>query len=68
MEEDTRVPAGHEMLVPGSVKTRENLTEIGLVDPAENGELSAKGLLIARVLVEVGDSSLPIKNFQPKPK
>ena len=65
LEEDTRVPAGHEMLVPGSVKTRENLTGIGLVEPAENGELSAKGLLIARVLVEVGDSSLPVRVFNP---
>ena len=43
--ETTRVPAGHEALISGHVKSNTDRTGFGLIEPAHN-ELTRKGILV----------------------
>ena len=53
VEKTTSVPAGHEAIVPGYIKTDGNGVDLGLIEPVENaGELSQRGLVLARTLVK----------------
>ena len=62
--ETIRVPAGHEALVSGHVKSTSNRTGLGLIEPAHN-ELTRKGILVARVLVGADDTTFPIRVYNP---
>ena len=62
--ETTRVPAGHEALISGHVKSNTDRTGFGLIEPAHN-ELTRKGILVARVLVGADDTTLPIRVYNP---
>ena len=60
--ETTRVPAGHEALISGHVKSSMDRTGLGLIEPAHN-ELTRKGILVARVLVGADETTLPIREY-----
>ena len=62
--ETIRVPAGHEALVSGHVKSTSNRTGLGLIEPAHN-ELTRKGILVARVLVGADDTTFPFRVYNP---
>ena len=65
VEETTRVPAGHEVLVLGSVKCQGILSGDAILEPVDGGELAQKGIMVARVLVDASEDNFPVRIFNP---
>ena len=65
VSETTRVPAGHEALVPGCVTGAKSYDGLAVIEPAEKSEIADKGMVVARVLVRANEETLPIRVFNP---
>ncbi|XP_030845229.1 uncharacterized protein LOC115925468 [Strongylocentrotus purpuratus] len=64
----TRVQPGHEVIVPGYTTGLQDGTGLGLIEPAESSELLNKGIIVARVVVERTETTLPVRVFNPGKK
>ncbi|XP_022097592.1 uncharacterized protein LOC110983035, partial [Acanthaster planci] len=63
--ETTRVPAGHEALVPALVMGEQLSSKFGLIEPSDRSEVADKGMIVARVLVNSEEEVLPVRVFNP---
>ena len=63
--ETTRLPAGHEALVPAVVRGEHLGSKFGLIEPSDRGEVAQKGMVVARVLVNSEEEVLPVRVFNP---
>ena len=66
VETTITVPAGHEVVVPGCIKTDDEEVAIGMIEPIENGgELTNRGLVLARTLVKTGQGTVGLRILNP---
>ena len=66
--ETVTIPAGHEVLIRGTVKDRMKPNRLGIIemDNAQN-HLTKSGLIVARTLVRTGSEEIPVRIFNPSP-
>ena len=64
----TRVPPGHEVVIPGHTTGMQEETGFALIEPAMSSELLHKGIIVARVVVERMGTTLPVRVFNPGKK
>ncbi|XP_041480972.1 uncharacterized protein LOC121428436 [Lytechinus variegatus] len=62
------VPPGQEVVLPGHATGVPIGMGLGLIEPAEDGELLHKGIAVARVVVGTEKATLPVRVFNPGTK
>ena len=65
VEETTKIPPGHEALVPGLIKGNPGEAGLGILEPTEENEVGRKGVMVARILAESTDNTVPIRVYNP---
>ncbi|XP_070571296.1 uncharacterized protein [Ptychodera flava] len=59
--ETMAVKAGHEMVIPGHLSRPIGVNPMALVEPTKRNPLSAEGVLVGRVLVDVTNNTVPVR-------
>ena len=64
--ETVTVPAGHEVLIKGTVNDKLKPNRFGIVEVGESqNHLIKSGLIVARTLVRTGNDNIPMRIFNP---
>ena len=63
VEETTRGPAGHEVLVLGSVRSQRVLSRDAILLPVDGGEQAQKGIMV--ILVDASEDNFLVRLFNP---